>query len=142
MIVFVSGGAKNGKSGFAQDLAVQLANGGKRYYVATMIPVIAGLAAEGTTWVKNIHYVEGIIATGDLFLHKPETKEKIHNRFEAIAGEMEGGSIGQVCFVNKVPFAILRSISDGEGGAMDYATFAEKAADIGIQVVVEFINRF
>lgn len=39
MIVFVSGGAKNGKSGFAQDLAVQLANGGKRYYVATMIPV-------------------------------------------------------------------------------------------------------
>lgn len=39
MIVFVSGGAKNGKSGFAQDLAVELAKGGKRYYVATMIPV-------------------------------------------------------------------------------------------------------
>ena len=39
MIVFVSGGAKNGKSGFAQNLAVQLARGGKRYYVATMIPV-------------------------------------------------------------------------------------------------------
>lgn len=39
MTVFVSGGAKNGKSGFAQDLAVKLANGGKRYYVATMIPV-------------------------------------------------------------------------------------------------------
>ena len=41
MIVFVSGGAKNGKSGFAQDLAVKLAGGGKRYYVATMIPVDA-----------------------------------------------------------------------------------------------------
>ena len=39
MSVFVSGGAKNGKSGFAQDLAVKLAGGGKRYYVATMIPV-------------------------------------------------------------------------------------------------------
>lgn len=39
MIVFVSGGAKNGKSGFAQNLAVELARGGKRYYVATMIPV-------------------------------------------------------------------------------------------------------
>ena len=39
MIVFVSGGAKNGKSGFAQDLAVKLSRGGKRYYVATMIPV-------------------------------------------------------------------------------------------------------
>ena len=38
MTVFVSGGAKNGKSGFAQDLAVSLAQGGKRYYLATMIP--------------------------------------------------------------------------------------------------------
>ena len=39
MTVFVSGGAKNGKSGFAQNLAVKLAGDGKRYYVATMIPV-------------------------------------------------------------------------------------------------------
>ena len=39
MIVFVSGGAKNGKSGFAQNLAVKLAGEGKRYYVATRIPV-------------------------------------------------------------------------------------------------------
>ena len=39
MIVFITGGAKNGKSSYAQDLAVKLANGGKRYYIATMIPV-------------------------------------------------------------------------------------------------------
>ena len=39
MIVFITGGAKNGKSSYAQELAVRLANGGKRYYLATMIPV-------------------------------------------------------------------------------------------------------
>ena len=38
MIVFISGGAKCGKSSIAQDLTVALAKGGKRYYVATMIP--------------------------------------------------------------------------------------------------------
>lgn len=38
MIIFISGGAKNGKSTIAQDLAVQLAAGGVHYYVATMIP--------------------------------------------------------------------------------------------------------
>lgn len=38
MTVFISGGAKNGKSDFAQNLAVKLANGGTHYYVATMIP--------------------------------------------------------------------------------------------------------
>ena len=90
---------------------------------------------------KGIHYKVGTIATGDLFLHKPEQKEKLNQRFEAIAGEMEGGSIGHVCYVNQVPFAILRSISDGEGGAMDDATFAEKAALRAIEVVIAFINR-
>ena len=38
MNVLISGGCKNGKSGFAQDIALKLSSGGKRYYVATMIP--------------------------------------------------------------------------------------------------------
>ena len=37
MTFFISGGAKNGKSTLAQDLAVALSKDGKRYYVATMI---------------------------------------------------------------------------------------------------------
>ena len=39
MTIFLSGGAKNGKSTLAQELAVKLSGAGKRYYVATMIPV-------------------------------------------------------------------------------------------------------
>lgn len=38
MTVFISGGAKNGKSTLAQNLAVKLADGGTHCYVATMIP--------------------------------------------------------------------------------------------------------
>ena len=37
MTCFISGGAKNGKSTLAQDIAVALAGGGRLYYVATMI---------------------------------------------------------------------------------------------------------
>ena len=90
---------------------------------------------------KGIHYHVGTIATGDLFVSTPQQKERIHERFDAIACEMEGGSIGHVCYVNNVPFAILRSISDGEGASMDYATFAEKAAMQSILVVMDFIQR-
>lgn len=39
MIVFITGGAKNGKSSYAQRLAVRLSQGGPHYYIATMIPV-------------------------------------------------------------------------------------------------------
>ena len=81
------------------------------------------------------------IATGDLFMHEQKQKQKLHERFEAVAAEMEGGSIGHVCYMNKVPFAVLRSISDGDGGAMDYAEFAQQAAKIGIEIVLAFISR-
>lgn len=37
MNIFISGGAKNGKSTLAQTLTVSLARGGTHYYVATMI---------------------------------------------------------------------------------------------------------
>ena len=90
---------------------------------------------------KGVKYLPGTIATGDLFVHDAEKKAQIRERFGASAAEMEGGSIGHVCFVNQVPFLVLRAISDGDGGAMDYQTFAEKAALQSIAVVVKFIQR-
>lgn len=39
MIVFVSGGCKNGKSTYAENIAVKLSKNGNLYYVATMLPV-------------------------------------------------------------------------------------------------------
>jgi adenosylhomocysteine nucleosidase len=89
----------------------------------------------------NIHYQIGTIATGDQFIATEEKKDWIRKHFEAIAAEMEGGSIGHVCYVNKVPFLVMRSISDSEGGAMDYQTFAEKAAELSVDVVLAFIRR-
>lgn len=90
---------------------------------------------------KGINYVTGPIATGDLFMHDADKKAQVRNDFRAIAAEMEGGSIGHVCTVNEVPFAVLRSISDGEGGAVDYQTFAEQAAMVSIEIVLAFIEK-
>ena len=67
-------------------------------------------------------------------------KESINKEFGAIACEMEGASVGQVCYINKVPFGILRTISDGDGAEMDYMTFAPKAAMQATKIVKEFIK--
>ena len=40
MNYFLSGGAKNGKSTLAQELAVKLSGAGKRYYVADRKSVV------------------------------------------------------------------------------------------------------
>ena len=84
--------------------------------------------------------VSGIIATGDKFVADGELKKKISETFDACACEMEGGSIGQVCFAGGVPYGVLRTISDGDGGGADYAEFAPKAAENAAKIAEKFIE--
>lgn len=88
--------------------------------------------------------VRGTIASGDVFLNDSERKNKIADTFKAIACEMEGAGIGQVCYVNKVPFTVLRAISDGgdDNSHMDYPTFAKLAAEKSIEAVKLFVSEF
>lgn len=83
---------------------------------------------------------EGTIASGDKFIADKDEKKEIKKEFNAIACEMEGAAIGHVCYVNEVPFGILRTISDGDGAEMDYMTFAPKAAMQATEIVKEFIK--
>ena len=81
----------------------------------------------------------GIIASGDKFMSIPSEKQEIKSEFDAIACEMEGASIGHVCYVNNVPFGVIRAISDSDGAEMDYMTFAEKAAQNSIKITKKFV---
>lgn len=90
---------------------------------------------------RGINYEVGVIASGDLFVDTNKQRETIRTRFDAIAADMEGASIAQTCYVNKVPFTLIRSISDADGSAMDYNTFAGKAAEQSIAIVLDVIER-
>ena len=87
------------------------------------------------------HVRTGTIASGDQFLHTPERKAFIVKQFDAIAGEMEGASIGHVCHINRVPFVVLRTISDdASGGApTSFQTFAAEAAELACAIVTRFV---
>ncbi len=90
---------------------------------------------------RGIAYQTGIIASGDLFVDTDRQRNNIHVKFDAIAADMEGGSIAHVCFINNVPFTLIRSISDADGSTMDYNTFAGKAAEQSIAIVLDVIAR-
>lgn len=107
------------------------------YFPADPALAAAISAAADKLAVRNIR---GTIASGDQFIHTAEKKDWIRDTFGAVAAEMEGGSIGHVCTVNKVPFAVLRTISDGDGGTMDYTEFAPKAAMQSIHVIMEALK--
>lgn len=98
------------------------------------------------TCVKSTktNYVVGTIASGDQFLASNDVKERIVKNFGAIAGEMEGGSIGHVCYVNKKPFCVLRAISDcADGtGADNYMEFLDLSAQKAVEVMKMFIKEY
>ncbi len=87
---------------------------------------------------------KGIIASGDRFVADAETKKKIVGEFNAVACEMEGGAVGHVCYVNRVPFAVVRAISDNADGKseMDYPAFAEIAAANSVNIINEFVRNY
>ncbi|MDO4617936.1 MAG: 5'-methylthioadenosine/adenosylhomocysteine nucleosidase [Clostridia bacterium] len=84
----------------------------------------------------------GTIASGDQFVSSSEQKKFIVDTFNAKACEMEGGSIGQVCKQNGTPFFIIRALSDSadEGAVDDYPSFAKKAADNSVRLILEFLK--
>ncbi len=93
---------------------------------------------------NGINTLLGTIASGDQFIASKEVKAGIVSEFGAIACEMEGAAIGHVCYVNKVPFAVLRAISDKADGVaeIDYPTFCKMAADNYIKVISEFAEKY
>lgn len=80
----------------------------------------------------------GIIATGDQFISSTEIKNTLVSSFGAIACEMEGGAVAQVCYMNGVPCSVIRAISDGanEQSFDDYPSFERYAAEKSSETVI------
>lgn len=92
--------------------------------------------------VENTSYEIGRIATGDIFVSARKKRRKINENFGAIACEMEGGAVAQVCYRNDVPFGITRAISDSmdENEGVDFFKFRDSAAEQSIRILCEYIK--
>ena len=92
--------------------------------------------------LKDTRAFRGIVATGDKFVADSEERLTIGEQFSALACEMEGGAMAQVCVRAGVPFAILRSISDdiGHNTTMDFDEFKVMAAKKTVDVLSEVLK--
>lgn len=92
---------------------------------------------------KGIKLEQGIIASGDSFIASSEKKQWLIENFQADAVEMEGASVANVCHLLKVPFCILRSISDSADGEADvsFDEFLDKAAEVSADFVEAMLEK-
>ncbi len=108
------------------------------------IPTDEEATARLTTAAEScgINVINGVIATGDKFIASDDDKKSIVENFSAIACEMEGGAIAQVCYVNKTPVCVMRAISDGgdDSATLDYPTFAKLASEQSVKVIMKFFE--
>lgn len=92
---------------------------------------------------SDTHVKIGRIVSGDQFISSKEMKQKLIENFQGLCTEMEGASIAQGAYLNKIPFVIIRAISDkaDDSAQEDYPTFEKKAAQHCANLVKEIASR-
>ncbi len=91
---------------------------------------LIGYAFAAAETVNPGHTKIGRVASGDQFVASHEAKQRIVDLTHGLCTEMEGAAIAQTAYRNKLPFVILRAISDKADGdaVMDYPSFERLAA--------------
>ncbi len=92
---------------------------------------------------QSVQTLTGRVLSGDQFI---ADREKVNMFYEQLGGcctEMEGAAVAQVCFLNNVPFVIIRSISDRADGSahVNFAEFTPLAAERSSRLVNHILKQ-
>ena len=92
---------------------------------------------------NDMNVKKGIIASGDKFITEKEEKDNIRKIFKALCIEMEGASIAQVCYLDKIPFLVIRSITDKLDGSskVDFEMFLESSSNIAADILKNILSK-
>ena len=90
----------------------------------------------------SIKIFTGRVVSGDQFISSKDKKKWLVETFDGTCAEMEGASIGHVASLNKVPYLVVRAISDkaDDSAEMDYPSFAAMAIDNSVALMTEFVK--
>ncbi|MGF6603173.1 adenosylhomocysteine nucleosidase [Paraburkholderia sp. GAS448] len=119
-----------------QSLSAQLADACERFVTEEGVT----LAARFATAMPRVH--RGLVISGDQFVASAAAVEALRDALpDALAVEMEGAAIAQVCFEYGVPCAIVRTVSD-TANAHAPTSFATFLTDIAGTYSNGILSRF
>lgn len=92
----------------------------------------------------DIKVFEGRVVSGDQFISDKDRKNYILEHFHGYCTEMEGAAIAQAAYLNKIPFLIIRAISDkaDDSATVDYPAFEAKAIEHSVRLVKEIVANY
>lgn len=85
----------------------------------------------------------GRIGSADIFFADSEKAKEVRKEFGMECLEMEGAAIGQVCFLDKIPFLVIRGISDTPNGnnKIDFHTYLKIASKQAAEILESLISK-
>lgn len=102
---------------------------------------LVSLAEKACKNIGEFKTFVGRIISGDQFIASLEKIQWLEKEFEALSCEMEGASIAHTCYVNNVPFVVIRSISDNanNGAHVDFEKFTPIAVKNSTAILKEMM---
>ena len=84
----------------------------------------------------------GKILSGDQFIADRAVVQSLYEQFGGACVEMEGASVAQTCFMNGVPYVVIRSMSDKADGSahVNFAEFTVEASNRSYAIVEEIVK--
>jgi adenosylhomocysteine nucleosidase len=118
-----------------------LALAAERFVERGLRDLTRDFSAFGVTTPK-VH--AGLIASGDRFVADPGVSSELKAALPAaLCVEMEGAAVAQVCVESKIPFGVVRTISDtaDHGAPIDFPKFlAALASRFSLGILLEYLS--
>jgi adenosylhomocysteine nucleosidase len=99
--------------------------------------VLSPLSPQAGRQGRPAEIVYGTVLSGDQYLHSEPTRARLHGEFGALAIEMEGGAVAQVCEAFGVDWVVIRTLSDlaGQDSQFEFGQFAGEVASASAAVL-------
>lgn len=115
---------------------------GEYYYCDQHLVDLAYQAATQVLAGTEHTVFKGVVATGDQFIASKDYVAKLQHDYNAYACEMEGAAVAKICIAYKMPFVVLRALSDKADGEAheSYANFGKIAANNSCKIVLALLE--
>lgn len=130
----------SGRSHFGADAALTQALAAATQRCLARVDTLVDAAQRRSFGIERAALHQGLIVSGDRFVasagHSHELREVLP---DALAVEMEGAAVAQVCADFGLPFAVLRTISDraDDNAHVDFPRFIETVASAYSHAIID-----
>lgn len=101
------------------------------------------MASDAAKDLKDVYVKKGIVVSGDVFVSSSELKDALQTELNADCAEMEGAAIAHVCMLNKMPFLVIRAMSDKANGEApgNFDEFVFEAAKNSKKLILNMLTK-